>query len=58
MAAQIQITDLSNILKKVIAPTIQEELATATLLLDKIQRNVGITHMPNNEWYISGRTGR
>lgn len=52
------ITDISNILKKVIAPRVQELLPSETIALNKIQVNSGVTPFGNNEFYVSLRTGR
>ncbi len=52
------ITDISNILKKVIAPKIQEVLPTATVWYSMLQKNSGVTAMSNNTFYVTLRTGR
>lgn len=53
----IDISDLSAILKKVIAPAIQRQLFKETVLLDKIKKNSGIIRMPNNTFYIPMQVG-
>src|SRR3990167_1528888 len=53
----IEISDLSSILKKVIAPAIQRQLLKETVLFDKIKKNSGIIRMPNNTWYVPMQVG-
>ncbi len=53
----LQISDISAVLKKIIVPTIQNQLRKESVLLNKIQKNVGVT-MANNQIYIAARTGR
>jgi len=57
MPALIQISDLSNILKKVIAPAIQRQLFTETVLLSKIKKNSGVIRLGNNEWFVTMQSG-
>jgi len=53
----ITISDISAVLKKVIAPEMQAEIAKASVLFDKVKRNVGVT-VANNNIYIASRTGK
>lgn len=53
----IEISDLSSILKKIIAPAIQRQLFKETVLLDKIKKNSGIIRMPNNTFYVPMQVG-
>jgi hypothetical protein len=52
------LTNISNVLKKVIAPAIQEVLPQETIWFDMLKTNSGITPMANNTFYISIRSGR
>ena len=53
----IEISDLSSILKKIIAPAIQRQLFKETVLLDKLKKNSGVIRMPNNTFYIPMQVG-
>jgi len=53
----LTISDISAVLKKVIVPTIQNQLPKENVLFDKIKKNVGVT-VSNNTIYIPMRTGR
>ena len=53
-----EISDISNLLKKVIAPRVEELLPDETVLLNKIKVNSGVTNMGNNQFFVSLRTGR
>lgn len=53
----LQISGIGSILKKVIIPTIQDQLPKQSVLFDKIKKNSGVT-MSNNTIYIACRTGR
>jgi hypothetical protein len=53
----LQISGIASVLKKVIIPTIQDQLPKQSVLFDKIKKNSGVT-MANNQIYISARTGR
>jgi len=53
----LQISDISAILKKVIAPTIEPQIRRESVIFDKVKRNVGTT-MTNDKIYIAARTGR
>jgi len=50
--------NISNVLKKVIAPAIQEVLPQETIWFDMLKTNSGVTPMANNTFYISIRSGR
>lgn len=52
------LTNISNILKKVIAPAIEDVLPKKTIFYDMLQKNRGVTPMGNNTFYITLRTGR
>uniref|UniRef100_A0A7V3JAF7 Phage major capsid protein n=1 Tax=candidate division CPR3 bacterium TaxID=2268181 RepID=A0A7V3JAF7_UNCC3 len=54
----ITISDISNILQKIIAPRIEEQLPTETIWYDMLSRNSGVTPMANNTFYITLRTAR
>lgn len=53
----LQISDISAVLKKVIHPTIQNQLRNESVIFDKVKKNVGVT-ITNNNIYIAARTGR
>jgi hypothetical protein len=53
-----EISDISNLLKKVIAPRVEELLPSETVLLNKVKVNSGVTNMGNNQFFVSLRTGR
>lgn len=53
----MQITNIDSILKKIIIPTIQDQLPKQSILFDKIKKNSGVS-MANNTIYIAARTGR
>lgn len=53
----LTISNISAVLKKVIIPTIQDQLAKEIVFFDKVRRNSGVT-IANNQIYISARTGR
>ena len=52
------LSNISNILKKVIAPAIEDVLPKKTIFYDMLQKNRGVTPMGNNTFYITMRTGR
>ena len=52
------LTNIANVLKKVIAPAIQEILPQETIWFDMIKTNSGVTPMANNTFYVSIRSGR
>jgi len=52
------ISDVSNLLKKVIAPRVEELLPSETVILNKVKVNSGVTDMGNNQFFVSLRTGR
>lgn len=53
----LQISHIQAVLKKVIAPAIQNQLPKETVLMDKIKKNVGV-RIANDKIYVSARTGR
>ena len=53
----IALSDVSNTLQKVIMPYIRDNFPTATILLDQIKRNAGVTFM-NDAFYAPTRVGR
>lgn len=53
----INLSAISDILKKVIAPTIQNVLFKETILLDQIKKNSGVTPM-GKDFYVSIRIGQ
>lgn len=53
----LTISDISAVLKKVIIPTIQDQMRKESVLLDKVQKNAGV-NIANNTIYIAARTGR
>ena len=52
------LTNISNILKKVIAPAIQQVLPKETIWYDMLKTNSGVTPLANNNFYLSIRSGR
>lgn len=52
------LTNISNVLQKVIAPAIQEVLPKETIWYDMLKVNSGVTAMANNTFYLSIRSGR
>ena len=52
------LSNIANVLKKVIAPAIQEVLPQETIWFDMLKTNAGVTPMANNTFYISIRSGR
>jgi len=53
----IILSDVTNVLQKIIMPYIRDNFPTATILLDQLKRNSGVTFM-NNYFYASMRSGR
>lgn len=53
----LTISNISSILKKVIIPTIQDQLPKESILFDKLKKNSGVT-ISNDTIYIAARTGR
>ena len=53
----IALSDVSNTLQKVIMPYIRDNFPTATILLDQIKRNTGVTFM-NDAFYAPIRSRR
>lgn len=53
----IVLSDVTNTLQKVIMPYIRDNYPTATILLDQLKRNAGVTYM-NNNFYASMRSAR
>jgi hypothetical protein len=53
----ITLSGIAAVLKKVIVPELQSEMAKSSVLFDKVQKNVGIT-IANNYIYIASRVGR
>jgi len=53
----LTITNISAVLKKIIIPTIQNQLAKESIFFDKVKRNSGVT-IANDKIYIAARTGR
>lgn len=56
-SAPLTITNIASVLKKIIIPTIQDQLAKESVLFDKIKRNSGVT-VANDKIYIAARTAR
>lgn len=56
--ATTYITDIGNVLQKVIAPTIAEVLPSEVIWYDMLQKNSGIQKLANNTFYITARDGR
>ena len=53
----LTITNIQAVLKKIIAPTVQNLLRSESMLFDKVKKNVGTT-VVNNKIYIASRVGR
>lgn len=53
----LTIANISAVLKRIIIPTIQNQLPKENVLFDKIQKNVGV-RVANNQIYIAARSGR
>lgn len=53
----LTISNISAVLKRIIIPTIQNQLPKESVLFDKIKKNVGTT-IANNQIFIAARTGR
>lgn len=53
----LTISNIGAVLKKVIIPTIQNQLPKENVFFDKVKRNSGVTVM-NNQIYIPARVGR
>lgn len=53
----LNITAIAAVLKKVIVPEIQSEIAKMSVLLDKVEKNVGVS-IANNNIYVATRVGR
>ena len=51
-------TLVSNVLNKIIAPMIEDQLPYETVWFDMLKKNNGVTTMPNNTFYVTMRTGR
>ena len=52
------LSNIANVLEKVIAPAIQEVLPQETIWFDMLKTNSGVTPMANNTFYVSIRSGR
>lgn len=52
------ITDIGNVLKKVIAPSIENVLPSEVIWYDMLRKNAGIQKLANNTFYITARDGR
>lgn len=52
------ISDISNVLQKVIAPKIQEVLPEDIIFYDMLKRNSGVQKLANNTFYLTVRSGR
>lgn len=52
------ISDLSNILQKIIDPTIKELLPTKVIFFNALRTNSGVTPMANNTFYVTLRSQR
>lgn len=52
------LTDISNVLQKVIAPKIEEVLPEETVWYDILKKNSGVQKLANNSFYITVRNGR
>ncbi len=52
------LSNISNVLRKVIAPAIEEVLPKQTIWYDMLSKNRGVTSMDNNSFYVTLRTGR
>ncbi len=53
----VLLSDVSNVLQKVIMPYIRDNFPTNTILLDKLKKNSNVTYM-NNNFYAPIRSGR
>lgn len=53
----LTISNISAILKKIIVPTIQDQLPKENVLFNKIKKNVGV-RVANNQIYVAARSGR
>jgi len=51
------LSDLTNVLQKIIMPYVRDNFPKQTILLDQLKRNKGVTQM-NDSFYASLRTGR
>lgn len=51
------ISEIGAVLKKVIAPRVQEQITKESVLFNQIKKNVGVT-VANNTIYSAARTGR
>lgn len=52
------LTNVANVLQKIIAPAIEQVLPTKTIWYDMLQKNKGVTSMANNTFYVTIRSGR
>ena len=52
------LTNVSNVLQKIIAPAIEQVLPYKTIWYDMLEKNKGVTSMANNTFYITIRSGR
>lgn len=52
------ISDISNVLQKVIAPKIEEVLPEDVIFYDMLKRNSGVQKLANNTFYLTVRDGR
>jgi hypothetical protein len=52
------ISDIGNVLQKVIAPKIEEVLPEETIFYDMLKTNSGVQKLANNTFYITVRDGR
>lgn len=52
------LSNVSNVLQKIIAPAIEQVLPMKTIWYDMLQKNKGVTSMANNTFYVTIRSGR
>lgn len=52
------ISDISNVLQKVIAPKIEEVLPEDVIAFDMLKKNSGVQKLANNTFYLTVRDGR
>src|SRR5437867_4511664 len=56
--AQVDLSAVSNFLKKVIAPTIESQLPDVVPLMKNIKKNSDVVQLGNDSFYVTLRTGR
>jgi len=55
--SQVSTSDVSNLLQKIIAPSVRDIVDTKTIFFNILEKNMGVQKMPNNTFYQTLRIG-